>query len=326
MSYHITAFVLGFVLDLLIGDPMNWPHPVRWIGSLISAFTNFFLNKADKSLDTEAIPKMKQRYGIYLVLIIIFIPSVITILILRTFYTINPFLGCILEAVITYQCIAAKSLCTESMKVYHALKNGTLEDGRKAVSMIVGRDTAQLDETGVVKAAVETVAENTSDGVIAPLIYLAIGGPVLGIIYKSINTMDSMVGYKNDKYMDFGKAAAKLDDVVNFIPARVSAWLMIISCAFLGKNYNGTRARKIYLRDRFNHASPNSAQTESACAGALGVRLAGPASYFGKRVEKPYIGDDIRPISLEDIKRANVLMYATTIICMVILIVMLLVL
>ena len=157
----------------------------------------------------------------------------------------------------------------------------------------------------------ETVAENTSDGVIAPLIYLAIGGPVLGIAYKAINTMDSMVGYRNDKYIDFGRAAAKLDDVANFIPSRLSAWLMIFSCIFMGKDYSAVNAFRIFKRDRFNHASPNSAQTESACAGALGLQLAGPASYFGKIVEKKYVGDPDREIELEDIKRANKLMFVT---------------
>ena len=168
-----------------------------------------------------------------------------------------------------------------------------------------------LDEKGVIKATVETVAENTSDGVIAPLIYLAIGGPVLGIAYKAINTMDSMVGYRNDKYIDFGRAAAKLDDVANFIPSRLSAWLMIFSCIFMGKDYSAVNAFRIFKRDRFNHASPNSAQTESACAGALGLQLAGPASYFGKIVEKKYVGDPDREIELEDIKRANKLMFVT---------------
>lgn len=320
MIYHMTAFLAGFILDLFVGDPIGFPHPVRWIGSLISNLTDLFLNKAERTLEPEKINKRKRRFGLTMVIIVITVSAGICFAILHLAYTLNSVLGVIIESVITYQCIATKSLYAESMKVQKALKNEGLDAGRKAVSMIVGRDTACLDEKGVIKAAVETVAENTSDGVIAPLIYLAIGGPVLGIAYKAINTMDSMVGYKNDKYMDFGRAAAKLDDVVNFVPARISAVLMIISCFFLGKDYSFTGARRIFKRDRFNHSSPNSAQTESVCAGALGIQLAGPASYFGKIVDKKYIGDPIRSIELEDIKRANILMLATAIICEVLLI------
>jgi len=296
------------VLDSIIGDPIGFPHPIRWIGSLISTLTNYFLSKTDND-------KTKRQYGLYMVIIVITVPALITAFILCVSYSFNPVMGVVFEAVLTYYFLAAKSLYTESMKVYRALKEEGLAKARYAVSMIVGRDTEALDETGVAKAAIETVAENTSDGVIAPMIYLAIGGPILGVIYKSINTMDSMVGYKNDKYIDFGRCAAHLDDIVNYIPARLSAYLMIFGCNFLGKNYNAQNARRIYYRDRYNHASPNSAQTESVCAGALGIRLAGPASYFGKKLEKPYIGDALRPVEIEDIKRANKLMYITTFIC-----------
>ncbi|MBQ7470172.1 MAG: cobalamin biosynthesis protein CobD [Pseudobutyrivibrio sp.] len=315
MTYHLTAFIAGFILDLFLGDPMGWPHPIRWIGSMIGALTDSLLKRADRSLDIEAISKRKRIMGMWLVIIVISVTAATSFLILYFAYTVNSLLGVIIEAVMTYYCLAAKSLCVESMKVSHALRDDGLQAGRRAVSMIVGRDTAELTEKGVIKAAVETVAENTSDGVIAPMIYLAIGGPVLGFVYKAINTMDSMVGYKNDKYMDFGRVAAKLDDVVNYIPARLSAILMIISCLFLGKNYSAIDAFKIFRRDRYNHASPNSAQTESACAGALGLRLAGPASYFGKVIDKKYIGDSVRNIELEDIKRANVLMFATAALC-----------
>ena len=205
------------------------------------------------------------------------------------------------------------------MKVYYALREGDIEKSRYAVSMIVGRDTKCLDEAGITRAAIETVAENTSDGVIAPVIYTFLGGPILGFAYKSINTMDSMVGYHNDKYEYFGKAAAKLDDIVNFVPARLSAVFMIMAAFFGGKEYSFQRALKIFKRDRFNHKSPNSAQTESACAGALSVKLAGDASYFGKIVKKPFIGDDIRQIEFDDIKRACRLMYLTEDICLTIL-------
>lgn len=309
------AFIAGFLLDLLLGDPQGWPHPIRWIGSLISFFTKHFLEKADKELNENIRKAKKRRLGLLMVILVVIISAGLTGLILLITYHIHYILGMIIEAVITYQCIAAKSLYTESMKVYFALNNEGLDAGRSAVSMIVGRDTEALDEKGVVKAAVETVAENTSDGVIAPLVYLAIGGPILGIAYKAINTMDSMVGYKNDRYLDFGKYAAKLDDMVNFIPSRFSAVLMIISCLFLGKEFSFRNAMKIWKRDRFNHDSPNSAQTESVCAGALGLQLAGPTSYFGKIKEKKYIGDNLREINLLDIKLANKLMFATAIIC-----------
>lgn len=299
---------MGYVLDLLLGDPFGSFHPVVWIGKLISVLTGKLLKENDSSA-------RKRLKGRIIVIIVIAISVLATGFCVILAYNINSILGIAVEAIITYQCLATKSLYTESMKVYYALKDTSLEAGRTAVSMIVGRDTAALDEAGVTKAAVETVAENTSDGVIAPLIYLAIGGPVLGICYKAINTMDSMIGYKNDKYMDFGRAAAKLDDVVNFVPARISAVLMIIATLFLGKKYNTVNAIYIFKRDRFNHPSPNSAQTESVCAGALGIQLAGPASYFGKLKEKPYIGDVLRKIEVEDIKRANLLMTCTSILC-----------
>ena len=193
--------------------------------------------------------------------------------------------------------------------------------------MIVGRDTNILNDEGVTKAAVETVAENTSDGIIAPMIYTALGGPILGFVYKAVNTMDSMLGYKNDKYLYFGRAAAKLDDFVNYIPARISAYIMILAACIGGRDYSGKNAYRIYKRDNRNHASPNSAQTESACAGALGIQLAGDASYFGKIVKKPYIGDKTREVEHEDIRRVNKLMYLAAGLCEVIcLIIMLIIL
>jgi len=304
MIYHIIAIAAGFLLDCILGDPYSFPHPVKMMGKIISL--------CDDKLRTDN-PKSNRRRGTLTVLIVCTLTVIFSGGILLGAYLIYPVAGCVVESVMTYQALAAKSLRTESMKVYKALNTGSLDDARKAVSMIVGRDTNELDEAHVIAAAVETVAENTSDGVIAPLMYLIIGGPVLGFLYKAINTMDSMIGYKNDKYIDFGRFAAKSDDVVNFIPARLSAWLMIFSCAFLGRNYSFKGAKRIYLRDRFNHSSPNSAQTEAALAGALGLRLAGDASYFGKIVKKPFIGDKAREIDRDDIKRANVLMYHTTV-------------
>ena len=224
-------------------------------------------------------------------------------------------LGFAVEVYMCYTVLATKSLKTESMKVAEALEQEGLEAGRYAVSMIVGRDTKELTETGVVKAAVETVAENTSDGILAPMFYMVIGGPVLGYFYKAVNTMDSMVGYKNEKYLHFGRAAAKLDDVMNFLPARISALLMVGTAFISGKSYNGKQAWRIWRRDNRKHASPNSAQTESVCAGALGIQLAGDASYFGKVVKKPYIGDPTRAVEPEDIRRTNRLMNRTAWIC-----------
>ena len=213
-----------------------------------------------------------------------------------------------------WQILAVKSLRDETMKVYDALESGDLAASRRAVSMIVGRDTDRLDDAAVTRAAVETVAENTSDGVIAPMLYTALGGPILGFAYKAVNTMDSMVGYKNERYLNFGRTAAKLDDVVNYIPARISAALMIAAAYGPGKQFSGKDALRIFKRDRYNHASPNSAQTEAACAGALHLRLAGDASYFGKIVKMPFIGEDLRPVEAEDIVRVNVLLYRSAVI------------
>lgn len=319
MKCHIIAFIAGFVLDRIIGDPMNMPHPIRLIGNLISFLDKLFLGK--KGCEYKRNSGREVAFGILLCLIVVCLSALVPGAILYGAYRIHVLLGIAVEAVLTCYIFAAKSLKDESMKVYHALKTGTIEDARYAVSMIVGRDTENLTAEGVTKAAVETVAENTSDGVIAPLIYTFLGGPVLGFAYKGINTMDSMVGYHNDRYEYFGKAAAKLDDIVNFLPARISAVVMIVAAAFLGKDYSAGNAFRIFKRDRYNHKSPNSAQTESACAGALSIRLAGDASYFGKILKKPFIGDDIRPIEVEDIKRANKLMYMTEDLSLVILLI-----
>lgn len=226
-------------------------------------------------------------------------------------------LGMLAESFMCYQLFAVKSLRTESDKVYHALKEEGLKEGRQAVSMIVGRDTERLSEKGVVKAAVETVAENTSDGVIAPMFYMIVGGAALGFAYKAVNTMDSMVGYKNERYLYFGTAAARLDDGMNYIPSRISAWLMIAAAYLCGMDGKG--ARRIYKRDRKNHKSPNAAQTEAVMAGALDVRLAGDAWYFGKLCKKPVIGDGIREIEAEDIRRAHKLLYGTSVLGILIL-------
>ncbi len=315
MCYHIFAFIAGFVLDLLIGDPHFIPHPVRLIGSLIS-FCDKRLNcDAGYNISEKKLNLIKYKRGMLLAFTVIFATFAISVIIIVAAYSINLYAGVIAEAVMTWQILATKCLCVESMRVYDALRTDGVDAGRRSVSMIVGRDTSVLDAAGVTRAAVETIAENTSDGVIAPMLYTAIGGPVLGFVYKAVNTMDSMLGYKNDKYMYFGRFAARLDDVVNFIPARISAYLMIAAAFIGGRQFDGKNAYRIFKRDRFNHASPNSAQTESVCAGALRVQLAGDAVYFGKLVKKKYIGDGLREIEYEDIKRANRLMYITAFLC-----------
>ena len=306
---HLLALAIGFVLDLIFGDPHWAPHPVRAIGKLIGALEGPL---------RRAFPKTERgelAAGGALVVLVVAIPTLLTVLLLRLCGLVSPWLALAAESVLCYQLLAAKALRDESMKVYAALKGGSLEDGRRAVSMIVGRDTQALDETGVVKAAVETVAENTSDGVIAPLLFLALGGAPLGMAYKAVNTMDSMVGYKNEQYLFFGRAAAKLDDVVNFIPARLAGALMCLAAPLAGGD--GREAWRIFLRDRKNHKSPNSAHTEAACAGALHIQLGGPSYYFGQLIPKPTMGDALRPVELEDIPRANRLMYATALVSLV---------
>lgn len=315
MCYHIFAFIAGFVLDLLIGDPHFIPHPVRLIGSLISSLDKRLNCDAGYNSSEKKLNLIKYKRGMLLAFTIIFATFAMSVIIIVAAYSINLYAGVIAEAVMTWQILATKCLRVESMRVYDALRTDGVDAGRRAVSMIVGRDTSVLDAAGVTRAAVETIAENTSDGVIAPMLYTAIGGPVLGFVYKAVNTMDSMLGYKNDKYMYFGRFAARLDDVVNFIPARISAYLMIAAAFIGGRQFDGKNAYRIFKRDRFNHASPNSAQTESVCAGALRVQLAGDAVYFGKLVKKKYIGDGLREIEYEDIKRANRLMYITAFLC-----------
>lgn len=316
MEYHIIAFIVGFILDMLFGDPYWLPHPIREIGNLISWLEGRLLGKETEELAQDRRDTEKElKNGKWLVMLVLLITVIVTALILACADGIHVYAGVVVEAVMTYQILAAKCLKVESMKVYDCLKKQDLEASRKAVSMIVGRDTSVLDETGVAKAAIETVAENTSDGVIAPMLYTALGGPVLGFFYKAVNTMDSMVGYKNQRYLHFGRVAAKLDDVMNYIPARISAYLMIGVSFVMGKEFSGKQAYRIYKRDNRKHASPNSAQTESVCAGALGIQLAGNASYFGKIVEKPYIGDETRKVVYEDIRRINRLMYATACFC-----------
>ena len=303
VGYHLAAILAGYLLDLCLGDPHSMPHPVRAIGNLI-VWLEKYLRPAGKKHATE---RGERRAGVLFVCLVLLVTGSVAGGILWISRLGGIWIQTVVEAVMTYYLLAARSLRDESMAVCRKLEAGEIEEARYAVSMIVGRDTKPLSEAGIARAAVETVAENASDGVIAPLFYLAIGGPLLGWLYKAVNTMDSMVGYKNDRYLHFGRAAAKLDDLVNLIPSRLAALLLIVSAYLL--RYDGKNAYRIWRRDRRNHKSPNSAQTESACAGALGLRLAGDAWYFGKLVPKPYIGDEIHPIEPQDIRRVNRLMY-----------------
>ncbi len=300
------VIVIAFILDAIFGDPYCIPHPICLIGKLISKGEQVLRKCFYGSEKKEFIGGMLLSIGV--VLISFLVPAAI----LWGFSKIHWSLAVLLQIWFCFQIFAAKSLKKESMKVYTALKAGNLPEARKYLSYIVGRDTTALSEETVAKAAVETVAENTSDGVIAPLFFMAIGGAPLAFAYKAVNTLDSMIGYKNEKYLYFGRFAAKLDDICNFIPARISGVLMIAAAFVVG--FDGKSAARIYLRDRRKHASPNSAQTESVCAGALHIQLAGDASYFGKVYHKPTIGDEIRHTEAEDIRNANRLMYGTSII------------
>ena len=309
MKLSLLALVLGFILDLIIGDPHGLYHPIRLVGNLIALLEKRMNRKKDS-------PNQQMVMGWLMALIVITLSSGIPLLLLLLAYRIHPVCRLILETIMCWQLLATKSLKDESMKVYRKLKKHDLQGSRHAVSMIVGRDTEVLDESGVTKAAVETVAENTSDGVIAPMLYMAIGGAFLGWMYKSINTMDSMVAYKNERYLYFGRIPAYLDDIANYIPARLAGVMMILASFIV--RLDGAHAFAIFKRDRYNHASPNSAQTEAVMAGALNVQLAGDAWYFGELHKKKTIGDDIRPVEAEDIVRANKLLYGTAVVSLVI--------
>ena len=298
--------ILAFLLDSLIGDPYNIPHPVRLIGRLISRLEKLVRSRM----------KNLRLGGVLLAVTVILLSFTAPLLVLRICYRIHTVLGIAAETVLCCYMLAARCLCSESMKVCRAAESGDTEAARRAVSMIVGRDTAVLDRDGIIRAAVETVAENTSDGVTAPLFFMGLGGAPGAFIYKAVNTMDSMIGYRNEEYADIGRFAAKLDDVLNYIPSRLTALLMAASAPLFRLDVRN--ALRIWKRDRRNHASPNSAQTESACAGALHLRLAGDAWYFGELHKKPYIGDDDRSIEPEDIRRANRLMYGASVLMLVI--------
>ena len=306
------ALIIACVLDLIFGDP-NFPlHPIRLMGYLIGILEKIIRFILPKN-------KLFEIFGGFLMAVIVIAVSAgLPLLLLHYAYEFDVVLGVIVEAVICYFMLSAKSLSRAAKKVYNALLRHDILGARRYVSMIVGRDTESLDDAGITRAAVETVAENTTDGVIAPLLYMAIGGAVLGCVYKAVNTMDSMVGYKNDKYINFGKFPARLDDVLNYMPSRIAAYLMIIAAYFMG--LDGGSASLIHKRDSHKHQSPNSAQTESVAAGALGVQLGGNAYYFGSLVEKPTIGDAVRNIQYGHIMQTVRLMYLSSFMAAVILI------
>lgn len=315
LKYHFIAFCLGFLLDLIIGDPQKIPHPVQLIGAMIAFFELRMIggkNEGGYAKFNSLSGGQKRRRGIAAVALVCAAVAVVCAMILLAFYKMNAIAGIVVESVMTCQILALKSLRKSALKVYAALDEGNISEARRALSMIVGRDTAALSESQIAKAAIETVAENTCDGVIAPMIYTAIGGPVLGFLFKTVSTFDSMIGYKNERYLDFGRFAAKCDDALNFIPSRISAWLMVFSCLFLGKGFSAKNAMRIFLRDRQKHDSPNAAQTESACAGALGLELSGPAYYGDVLEKKPFIGDPLREAEHNDIKRACRLSYSAS--------------
>lgn len=305
MAESLAALIIGSILDFILGDPRALWHPVQGIGLVIAG-----LEKLLRRIFPEG-KKGERAAGGLLVILTLAVSVGIPALLLKLAGLVHPVLAFLLSCLFCWQMLAAKSLRTESMKVYEALEKEGLEAGRQAVSMIVGRDTRSLTEEGVIKAAVETVAENTSDGVTAPLFYMILAGPLGGFAYKAVNTMDSMIGYQNDRYRYFGTCAARLDDLANYIPARLSA-LFMIAASFLA-GFDGKNSWRIFLRDRRKHKSPNAAHTEAVMAGALDVQLAGDAWYFGKLVRKPFIGDPVRPVRRQDIPSACRLEYATAV-------------
>jgi len=309
------AIAAGYILDLLFGDPAGRFHPVCFIGKLISALDSKLYRESDPD-------RRKQNRGVCLTVSVILITVLVTAGILALALAADTALGgkaagwilyLISASLLCDSTLAVRDLRKESMQVASALRKG-LPEARKALSRIVGRDTENLGEDAVIRAAIETVAENTTDGVVAPLFFLFLGGPAAAMAYKAVNTMDSMIGYKNERYLHFGRAAARLDDVLNFIPARIAALLWIMAAGLCREDRKG--AWRIWRRDRYKHESPNSAQTESACAGSLQVALAGDASYFGKLKRKPVIGEPVREITPDDIRRANRMMTVTSILAM----------
>ncbi|MCQ1528190.1 adenosylcobinamide-phosphate synthase CbiB [Lutispora saccharofermentans] len=295
--------------DLAFGDPYGFPHPVRLIGLYISAFEKIArrICKDNKSL---------KLAGVFLTISTVFLSYMTVWALLRAAYYIGGSLRLFVNAFILYTCLAGRCLAKEASKIAASLKNNDINGSRKLLSYIVGRDTAHMNENDISRAVIETVSENASDGIIAPLFYMFLGGAPLSMAYKAINTMDSMVGYKNEKYEFFGWASARLDDIANFIPSRLTSIFMICGAFVLGLDYKNSH--RIVKRDCRNHLSPNSGYPEAAAAGALGIMLGGANLYFGKLVVKPSIGDKLKDIDGEDIKKMISLMYAAWIISLIV--------
>lgn len=304
----LRALQIGFLLDLLLGDPKGYPHLVVGMGKMIT-----WSEKGLRRLFPKT-PKGETLGGIILILLVPGISCSIAWGVLYLCNFVHPFLRLMVESLICWQCLALRSLGEAGKNVYRVLAQNHLIAARLAVSQIVGRDTGRLDASGVTRATVETVAENAGDGVIAPMLFMIVGGGLFGVLYKAINTMDSMVGYKNQRYIYFGRAAAGLDDAANFVPARIAGLLTVFSSFFV--KLDGRNAWRIFWRDRYNHSSPNSGQLEAAYAGALHVQLGGDAFYFGELVHKPTLGDNHRLIAPVDICRATRLLYCTSLICL----------
>ncbi len=309
------SFLSAIILDLAVGDPHWLPHPVRWIGKLISS-TEKILYPPKRSCSSELLR------GTFIVVFIVFCTGSITWFLNDFAHRLSFVTGYMFETIIGFYCLSARSLAQEAGKVSADLHRGSLNSARKSLSMIVGRDTTNLSTNEVARAAVETVAENISDGITAPMLCLAIGGPALGIVYKTISTFDSMIGYRNERYRYFGRMAALLDDIFNYIPARLTG-LILIPVASVITGSNGVRSLKICLRDRLKHPSPNSAHGEAAVAGALGIRLGGPSAYGGVTSTKPFLGDNIRNIEIKDISRTVCIMYGVTIILLILIFIVL---
>lgn len=291
--------IAAFALDLLLADPRGWPHPVVWIGRLIVSF------------EEELRARIKDEFwaGLFLVIAVLGLTGFAALAALGIAGKFADWLQALLGLWLAWNCLALRGLHLESKPVIAALQQGDLAEARQALSMIVGRETAQLDEAEILRATIETVAENASDGVIAPLFYLCLGGPVAALLYKAVNTLDSMVGYKNQRYLQFGKVAARLDDLLNWIPARLTALLLVVAAWLAG--LNGGRAWQIMLRDASRHASPNAGWPEAAAAGALDIQLGGGAVYFGELIDKPTFGDAREAITIVHYQQMIRLLYLT---------------
>ena len=300
---------IAYVLDLIFGDPQNIIHPVQVIGKMISSGEKYLLGKRH-----ESDRKYKFFAGMILNITVISVTYAVTYLIYKS--SENSIIFTVAEIYLMYTIFSINSLAREGNRVYNILKEGNIERARKDLSYLVSRDTGTMDEKMIIRSTMETISENTVDGIVAPMLYMFLGGLPLSITYKAINTFDSMVGYKNEKYMDFGKFSAKLDDVANFIPARITGILIVIASMILGYDYKNSL--KIFIRDRKNHSSPNSGHAEAGVAGALGVQFGGRVSYFGKEVDKPVIGDKAKDFELEDIKKNIKIMYAASFLSLVV--------